>query len=59
MKNKCQNCINLDVYAIVDVTRSDKLYLCFAEVDRDDGIRYLAEVSEFDASGCIYFREKK
>ena len=57
--NKCQNCIHRDVYAIVDVTRSDKLYLCFADVDHDDGIRYLREISEFDASGCIYFREKE
>jgi hypothetical protein len=59
MKNKCQNCINLDIYAIVDVTRNDKLYLCLADVDHDDGIRYLAEVSEFDSERCTYFREKE
>ena len=59
MRNKCQKCLYCDVYAVVDVTRNDKLYLCFADVDHDNGIRYLAEVSEFDSEGCIYFKEKE
>ena len=57
--DKCRSCLYFDIYMTVDVTRNDKLYLCLADVEQeDDGTRYIPEISEFDSSDCIYFKEK-
>ena len=56
--DKCDNCLHCGVYSAVNANNSD-LCLCFADVEQDDdGLWYIPEISVFDSSDCVYFKEK-
>ena len=57
---KCQKCVYHEIYMTIDTHIHNKLYVCTADIESDDdGIRYIPEISEFDASGCLCFKKEK
>jgi len=59
IKKECRNCKHMTIYKAV-YNEDDRIYICSGDGydDGDDGTYLLTEVSEFDATNCILFKEQ-